>query len=67
MLATRTLAIVASKSLAGTASIAKLIERLRDVEENSLPETARLALSELAEQIEMLMKRNRPIRAALRG
>lgn len=41
----------------GMASVAKLIERLRDLAESSIPATARLALDELAGQIEMLTKR----------
>ncbi|WP_040579678.1 IS110 family transposase, partial [Methylocystis parvus] len=41
----------------GMASIAKLIERLRDLAESSIPAAARLALDELAGQIEMLTKR----------
>ena len=41
----------------GMASIAKLIERLRDLADSSIPATARLALDELAGQIEILTKR----------
>lgn len=41
----------------GMASVAKLIERVRDLAESSIPTTARLALDELAGQIEMLTKR----------
>lgn len=42
---------------AGMASIKKLIDRLRDLGEASPPRTARLALNELAGQIEMLTQR----------
>lgn len=42
---------------AGMASVSKLIERLRSMEDINLPDAARLALNELAEQIEALTKR----------